>query len=179
MNDEDVPQLRLNAQYRKMLDRDNGATKEVRDYVRERYTSAIQLMKNIEQRKQTIMKVCQAIVRRQTEFLSSRSGRAQAHDDQGSGRRGGRAPLHRQPRRGQQVRAYAAGRVRTAVFLLGSRAGPVRRRHAAAAAQAHGEEDDRGRGPHQAPDRRADHRACCRPRESTSPGAPWRNTART
>ncbi len=70
MNDEDVPQLRLNAQYRKMLDRDNGATKEVRDYVRERYTSAIQLMKNIEQRKQTIMKVCQAIVRRQTEFLS-------------------------------------------------------------------------------------------------------------
>jgi len=36
MNDEDVPQLRLNAQYRRMLDRDNGATKEVRDYVRER-----------------------------------------------------------------------------------------------------------------------------------------------
>src|ERR1041384_5072829 len=70
MNDEDVPQLRLNAQYRRMLDRDNGATKEVRDYVRERYTSAIQLMKNIEQRKQTIMKVCQAIVRRQMEFLS-------------------------------------------------------------------------------------------------------------
>ncbi len=70
MNDEDVPQLRLNAQYRKMLDRDQGATKEVRDYVRERYTSAIQLMKNIEQRKQTIMKVCQAIVRRQTDFLS-------------------------------------------------------------------------------------------------------------
>ena len=70
MNDEDVPQLRLNAQYRRMLDRDNGATKEVRDYVRERYTSAIQLMKNIEQRKQTILKVCQAIVRRQTDFLN-------------------------------------------------------------------------------------------------------------
>jgi RNA polymerase sigma-54 factor len=70
MNDEDVPQLRLNAQYRRMLDRDNGATKEVRDYVRERYTSAIQLMKNIEQRKQTILKVCQAIVRRQIEFLA-------------------------------------------------------------------------------------------------------------
>ncbi|HXW15507.1 MAG TPA: RNA polymerase factor sigma-54 [Terriglobia bacterium] len=70
MNDEDVPQLRLNAQYKRMLDRDNGATKEVRDYVRERYTSAIQLMKNIEQRKQTILKVCQTIVRRQGEFLS-------------------------------------------------------------------------------------------------------------
>ena len=70
MNDEDVPQLRLNSQYKRMLDRDNGATKEVRDYVRERYTSAIQLMKNIEQRKQTILKVCQSIVRRQTEFLA-------------------------------------------------------------------------------------------------------------
>jgi hypothetical protein len=71
MNDEDVPTLRLNSQYKRMLDRDNGATKEVREYVRERYTSAIQLMKNIEQRKQTIMKVCQAIVRRQMEFLNN------------------------------------------------------------------------------------------------------------
>ena len=70
MNDEEVPQLRLNSQYKRMLDRDNGATKEVREYVRERYTSAIQLMKNIEQRKQTIMKVCQAIVRRQMDFLN-------------------------------------------------------------------------------------------------------------
>jgi RNA polymerase sigma-54 factor len=70
MNDDELPQLRLNAQYRKMLDRDNGATKEVRDYVRERYSSAIQLMKNIEQRKQTILKVCEAIKRRQMEFLT-------------------------------------------------------------------------------------------------------------
>jgi RNA polymerase sigma-54 factor len=75
MNDEDVPTLRLNSQYKRMLDRNSEATKEVtkevREYVRERYTSAIQLMKNIEQRKQTIMKVCQAIVRRQMEFLNN------------------------------------------------------------------------------------------------------------
>ncbi|MGH9718736.1 MAG: RNA polymerase factor sigma-54 [Bryobacteraceae bacterium] len=70
MNDEDIPQLRLNSQYRGMLERDNGATKEVRNYVKERYSSAIQLMKNIEQRKQTILKVCQTIVRRQTAFLA-------------------------------------------------------------------------------------------------------------
>jgi len=70
MNDDELPQLRLNAQYRKMLERDQGATKEVRDYVRERYSSAIQLMKNIEQRKQTILRVCEAIKRRQMEFLS-------------------------------------------------------------------------------------------------------------
>ncbi len=70
MNDDELPQLRLNAQYRKMLDRDQGATKEVRDYVRERYSSAIQLMKNIEQRKHTILRVCEAIRRRQHEFLT-------------------------------------------------------------------------------------------------------------
>jgi RNA polymerase sigma-54 factor len=69
MNDDELPQLRLNAQYRKMLERDQGATKEVRDYVRERYSSAIQLMKNIEQRKQTILRVCEAIKRRQMDFL--------------------------------------------------------------------------------------------------------------
>jgi RNA polymerase sigma-54 factor len=70
MNDDDLPQLRLNAQYRKMLERDQGATKEVRDYVRERYSSALQLMKNIEQRKHTILRVCEAIRRRQIEFLT-------------------------------------------------------------------------------------------------------------
>jgi RNA polymerase sigma-54 factor len=70
MNDDDLPQLRLNAQYRKMLDRDQGATKEVREYIRERYSSAIQLMKNIEQRKHTILRVCEAIRRRQHDFLT-------------------------------------------------------------------------------------------------------------
>jgi len=69
INDEDLPVLRLNPQYRKMLDRDQEPDKDVRNYVKERYASAIQLMKNIEQRKQTILKVCQSIVRRQEEFL--------------------------------------------------------------------------------------------------------------
>src|SRR5438132_12400458 len=52
-----------------MLDRDQEPSKEVRNYVKERYASAMQLMKNIEQRKHTILKVCQSIVRRQLEFL--------------------------------------------------------------------------------------------------------------
>ena len=69
LNDEDIPQLRLNSQYRRMLDRDQEPSKEVRNYVKEKYASALQLMKNIEQRKQTILKVCQSIVRRQRDFL--------------------------------------------------------------------------------------------------------------
>ena len=71
LNDEDVPNLRLNPQYRRMLDRTQEPNKDVRNYVRDRYASAIQLIKNIEQRKQTILKVCQSIVRRQPEFLES------------------------------------------------------------------------------------------------------------
>jgi RNA polymerase sigma-54 factor len=71
LNDEDLPQLRLNAQYRRMLDRSQEPSKEVRNYVKERYASALQLMKNIEQRKQTILRVCHSIVRRQTDFLEN------------------------------------------------------------------------------------------------------------
>jgi len=69
VSDDDIPQLRLNPQYRKMIDREQEPDKDVRNYVKERYASAIQLMKNIEQRKQTILKVCQSIVGRQMEFL--------------------------------------------------------------------------------------------------------------
>jgi RNA polymerase sigma-54 factor len=68
MNDEDMPQLRLNPAYKKLLSRD-GNDKNTRDYLKERYKSAIQLIKNIEQRKQTITKVCYSIVARQQEFL--------------------------------------------------------------------------------------------------------------
>jgi RNA polymerase sigma-54 factor len=68
MNDDDVPTLRLNPGYRKLLTRD-GNDRDTRNYVKERFKSAIQLIKNIEQRKQTILKVCYSIVDRQREFL--------------------------------------------------------------------------------------------------------------
>ncbi len=67
-NDDDVPQLRLNPGYKKLMQRD-AAERDVRNYVKERYKSAIQLIKNIEQRKQTILKVCLSILERQHEFL--------------------------------------------------------------------------------------------------------------
>jgi RNA polymerase sigma-54 factor len=68
MNEEDLPNLRLNQGYRRMLTQE-GAEKEVKDYVKERYRSALQLMRNIEQRKNTILRTCEAIVRRQQDFL--------------------------------------------------------------------------------------------------------------
>jgi RNA polymerase sigma-54 factor len=68
MNEDDVPQLRLNSTYRRLLARD-AADRDVRNYVRERLSAAVQLLKNIEQRKHTILRVCQAIIQRQQEYL--------------------------------------------------------------------------------------------------------------
>jgi RNA polymerase sigma-54 factor len=50
MNEEDLPSLRLSSRYRRML-------------------VAVQLMRNIAQRKSTILRTCEVIVRRQQEFL--------------------------------------------------------------------------------------------------------------
>ncbi|MGI4756584.1 MAG: RNA polymerase factor sigma-54, partial [Janthinobacterium lividum] len=68
MNEDDLPTLRLNAGYRRML-REKQTEREVKDYVKERYRSAIQLLRNIEQRKNTIVRTCEAILRRQGDFL--------------------------------------------------------------------------------------------------------------
>jgi RNA polymerase sigma-54 factor len=68
INDEEMPTLRLNQGYRRMLTQE-GTEREVREYVKERYRSAVQLMRNIEQRKNTILRTCEVIVRRQREFM--------------------------------------------------------------------------------------------------------------
>jgi RNA polymerase sigma-54 factor len=68
MNEEDLPSLRLSRRYRHMLVAE-GTDKEVKDYVKERFRSAIQLMRNIAQRKSTILRTCEVIVRRQQDFL--------------------------------------------------------------------------------------------------------------
>jgi len=68
MNEEDLPSLRLSQRYRRML-ASESTDKEVKDYVKERFRSALQLMRNIAQRKSTILRTCEVIVRRQQEFL--------------------------------------------------------------------------------------------------------------
>jgi RNA polymerase sigma-54 factor len=68
MNEEDLPSLRLSRRYRQMLTSE-GTDKEVKDYVKERFRSAMQLMRNIAQRKSTILRTCEVIVRRQQDFL--------------------------------------------------------------------------------------------------------------
>ncbi len=71
LTDEGLPQLRINGSYRHLLQRSEGADKETRNYIKDRYASALQLIRNIEQRKQTILRVCEAIVLRQRGFLEA------------------------------------------------------------------------------------------------------------
>lgn len=67
-NDDGLPQLRINSQYRRMME-NKDTSKETRDYIKDRFRSAVDLLKNIEHRKQTIYRVCEQIVYRQRDFL--------------------------------------------------------------------------------------------------------------
>ena len=156
LNDDDVPQLRLNTTYKKLLSRET-AEKDVRNYVKERYKSAIQLIKNIEQRKQTILKVCYAILGRQKDFLDHGIDQLKPMMIKEVAEEIGRASFHRQPRRGQQVRPHAPGRVRTPLFLQRKRQRAGGQQHLVAHPEAPRQEADRGRRSHQAVNRRADH----------------------
>lgn len=67
LNDEEVPKLRINSFYQNLLNRTNeGQTKE---YLENKYRSALWLIKSIDQRRQTIYKVGKSIVKLQKDFL--------------------------------------------------------------------------------------------------------------
>ena len=68
LNDDGMPQLRLNTEYRNMLKK-GGVSGEAKDYLKEKFRSAVELLRSVSQRKQTIYKVCLCIVNRQKEFL--------------------------------------------------------------------------------------------------------------
>ena len=56
LNDDDVPKLNINAQYQRLLRRDNGLQEEAKDYLEEKFRSAVWLVKGIEQRRQDSMR---------------------------------------------------------------------------------------------------------------------------
>ncbi len=66
--DDGSPRLRLNTGYQQMLGQPN-TSKETRDFIKEKLRSAVDLLRNIEHRRQTIYRVVDCIVNRQREFL--------------------------------------------------------------------------------------------------------------
>jgi RNA polymerase sigma-54 factor len=69
LNDEGLPQLRISPVYRRMLDKNSQNTSETRSYVKEKFRSALWLIKSVDQRQKTIHKVATSIINFQREFL--------------------------------------------------------------------------------------------------------------
>jgi RNA polymerase sigma-54 factor len=66
--DDGSPRLRLSPQYQQMLGQ-QGVSNETKSFIREKMRSAVDLLRNIEHRRQTIYKVVESIVHRQKDFL--------------------------------------------------------------------------------------------------------------
>ncbi len=68
VSDDGLPRLRLSAAYRALL-REKSTSRETKSFIRERFRSAIELLKSVDQREATIYRVCTAIIERQTPFF--------------------------------------------------------------------------------------------------------------
>jgi len=66
--DDGSPRLRISPTYQKLVGQDE-TTKETKDFIKEKVRSAVDLLRNIEHRRQTIYRVVQCIIERQRDFL--------------------------------------------------------------------------------------------------------------
>ncbi|VAX15684.1 RNA polymerase sigma-54 factor RpoN [hydrothermal vent metagenome] len=73
LNDDGIPKLRINQYYKSILKNKNESKSEsqkvTKDYVENKFRSAIWMIKSIEQRRQTMLKVGRSICKFQREFL--------------------------------------------------------------------------------------------------------------
>jgi len=67
-SDDGSPRLRVSQQYQQMLGKPD-VSNETKSFIREKMRSAVDLLRNIEHRRQTIYKVVESIVHRQRDFL--------------------------------------------------------------------------------------------------------------
>jgi RNA polymerase sigma-54 factor len=69
LNEEGLPQLRISPVYRRLLDKGGENSDETRAYVKDKFRSALWLIKSVEQRQKTIHKVATSIINFQRDFL--------------------------------------------------------------------------------------------------------------
>src|SRR4051812_8467439 len=72
LNEDGLPQLRISPTYRRLLDKNAPGTEEnneTRNYVKDKFRSALWLIKSVDQRQKTIQKVANSIINFQREFL--------------------------------------------------------------------------------------------------------------
>lgn len=73
INEEDIPNLRLNRSYLNML-HDNSLPEETRAYIHEKIASGKWLLRNLYERHQTLRRIAEELVLNQASFLSSPKG---------------------------------------------------------------------------------------------------------
>lgn len=69
VNDDGAPPLRISHRYRRMLQERENLPAETYEFIKNKYKSAMWLIRNIEQRKRTLYNVTQQIVEMQKDFL--------------------------------------------------------------------------------------------------------------
>jgi RNA polymerase sigma-54 factor len=69
LNDDGMPRLRINTLYQSILRRSDSVQSDTKEYLEEKFRSAVWLMKSIEQRRQTLLKVAKSLCKFQHEFL--------------------------------------------------------------------------------------------------------------
>jgi RNA polymerase sigma-54 factor len=69
LNEEGLPQLRISPVYRRLLEKGADNSDETRAYVKDKFRSALWLIKSVEQRQKTIHKVATSIINFQKDFL--------------------------------------------------------------------------------------------------------------
>ncbi len=70
LNEDGLPQMRISPVYRRLLDKGAaGNSDETRAYVKDKFRSALWLIKSVEQRQRTIHKVATSIINFQRDFL--------------------------------------------------------------------------------------------------------------
>jgi len=69
LNDWNIPRLRINESYKQLLKEKDKVSKETRDYIRQRLESARWLINSIYQRRSTILRVMESILKHQREFF--------------------------------------------------------------------------------------------------------------
>ncbi len=69
LNDDGMPRLRINSLYQSILRRGDAMQGETKEYLEDKFRSALWLMKSIEQRRQTLLKVAKSLCKFQRDFL--------------------------------------------------------------------------------------------------------------
>ena len=74
MEDNSIPQIKVNAYYKKVLSGEITVSPDIKNYAEARFKSALWLMKSIGNRKETILNIAQKIVDKQSEYFDKKNG---------------------------------------------------------------------------------------------------------